>query len=54
MKECYEQIGPVSGARRGLLVNPHAESDLRIEGSVPWRTVETFLVQAAAPFRSAA
>jgi len=54
MKECYEQIGPVSGARRGLLVNPHAESDLRIEGSVPWRTVEAFLVQAAAPFRSAA
>ncbi|HKW50484.1 MAG TPA: hypothetical protein VJQ53_02005, partial [Candidatus Eisenbacteria bacterium] len=54
MKECYEQIGPVTGVRRGLLVNPHAESDLRIEGSVPWWAVEAFLVQAAPPVRSAA
>ena len=54
MKECYEQIGPVTGPRRGLLVNPHAESDLAIEGSVPWRTVEAFLLEAAPPVRSAA
>jgi len=54
MKECYEQIGPVTGVRRGLLVNPHAESDLAIEGSVPWRTVEAFLLEAAPPVRSAA
>ena len=54
MKECYEQIGPVVGTRRGLLVNPHAEADLPIEGSVPWRTVELFLTAVAPPLRSAA
>jgi len=54
VKECYEQIGPVTGARRGILVNPHAESDLRIEGSIPWRTVDSFLVEAATNVRSAA
>ena len=54
IKECYEQIGPVTGTRRGLLVNPHAEADLRIEGSIPWRTVEAFLTTAAPSLRSAA
>jgi len=54
MREWYEQIGPVVGTRRGLLVNPHAEADLRIEGSIPWRTVEQFLTAAAPPLRSAA
>ena len=54
VKECYEQIGPVTGTRRGLLVNPHAESDVRIEGSIPWRTVEAFLVAPAPTLRSAA
>ncbi len=54
VEECYERIGPVTGTRRGLLVNPHAEADLRIEGSVPWQTVERFLAGAAPALRSAA
>lgn len=54
VQECYEQIGPVAGTRRGLLVNPHAEADLMIEGSIPWKTVEAFLASAAPPLRSAA
>ena len=54
VEECYGSIGPVTGTRRGLLVNPHAEADLRIEGSVLWRTVESFLIEAAPPLRSAA
>ena len=54
MMKCYEQIGPVAGARRGLLVNPHAEADLRIEGVLPWRAVEAFLAMAPPPLRSAA
>jgi hypothetical protein len=54
VQECYERIGPVAGTRRGLLVNPHAEADLLIEGSIPWRAVETFLTAGAPPLRSAA
>lgn len=54
VEECYKRIGPVTGTRRGLLVNPHAEADLRIEGSVAWATVESFLTAAAPPLRSAA
>lgn len=51
---CYPLLGPVTGRRSGLLVNPHAEADLRIEGSVPWRSIERFLTEPAAASRAAA
>jgi hypothetical protein len=54
VEKCYGLIGPVTGTRRGLLVNPHAEADMRLEGSVPWRTVERFLTASAPALESAA
>jgi len=54
VEECYKLIGAVAGTRRGLLVNPHAEADLTIEGSVPWRAVESFLAGPAPALQGAA
>lgn len=51
---CYEQLGPVQGTSRGLLVNPHAERSLLVEGSTPWIEVERFLAQPHAADRAAA
>lgn len=39
----YEVLGPVVTRRRGLLVNPHAEAALKVEGRVSWSVVERFL-----------
>lgn len=49
----YEALGPVSGTRRGLLVNPHAEASLSIERAVPWRELEAFLADPAPAYRAA-
>jgi hypothetical protein len=47
VEACYGALGPVTGPGRGLLVNPHAESDLKLVGSVPWRRIEEVLTQSA-------
>jgi hypothetical protein len=44
---CYAALGPVTGPGRGLLVNPHAESDLAMTGATAWTTIESFLTVAA-------
>ena len=51
---CYRAVGPVTGSRRGLLVNPHSETDLKIDGPVAWDAVEAFLRAPAASRREAA
>ncbi len=38
-----EALGPVVTRRRGLLVNPHSEAALRVEGGISWSVVERFL-----------
>jgi hypothetical protein len=43
----YERLGPLVGPSRGLLVNPHAEASLRIDGPVAWNEVERFLADPA-------
>ena len=50
----YESVGPVRDPRHGLLVNPHAEADLRLDGPVSWQIIERFLTEAAPPWRAAA
>jgi hypothetical protein len=54
VSECYRVLGRVTGAREGLLVNPHAEADLLIERAIPWTEVETFLRASEPPARDAA
>jgi hypothetical protein len=39
----YRAVGPLTGPRHGLLVNPHSEADLRIDGPTAWDAVEAFL-----------
>jgi len=39
----YRALGPVEDAKRGLLVNPHAEAWLRLAGPAAWSRVATFL-----------
>lgn len=51
---CYRAVGPVTGSRQGLLVNPHSETDLRIDGPAAWDAVEAFLRAPAASRREAA
>ena len=51
---CYRAVGPVTGSRRGLLLNPHSETDLRIDEPVAWDAVEAFLRAPAASRREAA
>jgi len=51
---CYEQLGPLQGTSRGLLVNPHAERSRLLEGSIPWSDVERFLAEPHAADRVAA
>ena len=51
---CYRALGPVTGPKSGLLVNPHAEMDLRVEKALPWSEVESFLSAPGRPGRRAA
>ena len=51
---CYRAVGPVTGSRQGLLVNPHSETDLRIDEPAAWDAVEAFLRAPAASRREAA
>jgi hypothetical protein len=39
----YAALGPVEGARKGLLTNPHAEAALLVAAPLPWVAVEEFL-----------
>ncbi len=54
IEAAYAALGPVAGTRRGLLVNPHAEAELPMEGPTPWRTIEAFLGAPPPALRSAA
>ena len=49
IESCYAALGPVEGARRGLLTNPHAEASLLLDAPLPWDRVEEFLSQDRAP-----
>lgn len=51
---CHEALGEARDARRGLLVNPHAEASLRIEERIAWKDIETFLTTAAPAYRAVA
>ncbi|MBI4364000.1 MAG: hypothetical protein HY568_01090 [Candidatus Latescibacteria bacterium] len=51
---CYAMLGVLRDSRTGLLVNPHGESALLIEGAVRWEKVERFLIEPAPAFRDAA
>jgi hypothetical protein len=50
----FEALGVVRGARQGLLVNPHAEAELLIDGGIAWKDVEAFLTAPAPAHRVAA
>jgi hypothetical protein len=54
VRAAYEALGVVRGARQGLLVNPHAEAALLIDGGIAWREVEAFLTAPAPALRAAA
>lgn len=45
IEACYAALGPVEGARRGLLTNPHAEASLLLDAPLAWARVEEFLRQ---------
>jgi hypothetical protein len=50
----HERLGPLTGPSHGLLVNPHAEAALPIEGPIAWHEVERFLAEPAAEAAGAA
>lgn len=54
VEPCYEAVGLVRDPHRGLLVNPHAEADLLLDGPVSWQVIERFLTATAPPWRAAA
>ena len=54
IETCYEALGPVRDPRRGLLTNPHAEADLRLDGPVFWQSIERFLTSPAPRWAEAA
>jgi hypothetical protein len=43
----YDAVGPVEDAGHGLLVNPHSEASLRLDGPTAWTRVESFLAEPA-------
>jgi hypothetical protein len=45
IEEAYEAVGPVEDAGHGLLVNPHSEGSLRLDGPTEWSRVESFLAE---------
>jgi hypothetical protein len=50
----HERLGPLIGPAQGLLVNPHADASLLLEGATAWSDVERFLAEPAAPAAEAA
>jgi hypothetical protein len=54
IEACYAALGRVTGRKAGLLVNPHAEADLRVASALPWRSVEEFLTLPAPALERAA
>lgn len=51
---CYRILGELRDQKRGLLVNPHSESALRMQEPTPWSKIESFLIEPAPAFRAAA
>ncbi len=49
-----ELLGELRDQRHGLLVNPHAETAMPLQGAIPWSRVERFLIEPAPAFRAAA
>ena len=49
-----ETLGEIQDRRHGLLVNPHAEVAMLLQGATPWSKVEPFLIEPAPAFRAAA
>ena len=47
VEACHGALGILRGRSQGLLVNPHSEAELRIEGRVSWAAVESFLTAPA-------
>ena len=47
IEEAFEAVGPVEDAGHGLLVNPHSEATLRLDGPTAWSRVEAFLAEPA-------
>jgi len=47
-------LGELQDQRHGLLVNPHAETAMLMQGATPWSRVERFLIEPAPAFRAAA
>jgi hypothetical protein len=47
IEAAYRALGPVEDSGRGLLVNPHSEASLRLEGPTAWSRVEAFLAEPA-------
>jgi hypothetical protein len=53
-RECRERLGELVSPSRGLLVNPHSEAALWIDGDVEWARVEAFLRDPAESLEAAA
>ncbi|HSQ59874.1 MAG TPA: hypothetical protein VLT84_05525 [Acidobacteriota bacterium] len=53
-KFVHERLGPLVGPAHGLLVNPHADASLLLEGATAWSDVERFLAEPAATAAGAA
>jgi hypothetical protein len=54
VESCARALGILEGRRQGLLVNPHFEAALVLDGPMPWSRVESFLIQPAPAYRAAA
>jgi hypothetical protein len=45
-------LGELHDKKHGLLVNPHAEASMMLDGEVPWSQVERFLNEPVPAFRA--
>ncbi|HZI89672.1 MAG TPA: hypothetical protein VFD83_04385 [Candidatus Polarisedimenticolia bacterium] len=46
-------LGDLRDQKHGLLVNPHAEASMILNGAIPWNEVERFLTEPAPAFVNA-
>ncbi len=49
-----QALGSLHDQKHGLLVNPHAEAAMVMNGAVPWSRIERFLTDPAPAFQAAA
>ena len=54
VETCAGALGILLGPGQGLLVNPHFEAALVLDGPMPWSRVESFLIEPAPEYRAAA